>query len=109
MELHDLISGELNYTAISCYALRRLTPELKMMLRGRGDWDDILARVQLAAVEAWRQKLDFRDAYNLAQREIHAELRALGFRREWRNGKVGPYIRREIAVADVQAETGGAI
>jgi len=66
------------------------------MLRRRGEWEDILAAVQLAATEAWSRNLDLKEAYNLAQRHIHAQLRAMGWVREWREGKVGHYIRREI-------------
>jgi len=66
------------------------------MLRERGEWQDLLAAIQLAACEAWCKRLDLKATYNLAQRYIHAELRALGWVREWREGKVGNYIRREV-------------
>jgi len=66
------------------------------MLRRRGEWEDVLATVQLAAFEAWDKGFDLKETYNLAQRCIHAQLRALGWMREWRKGRVGNYIRREV-------------
>jgi len=66
------------------------------MLRRRGEWEDMLAAVQLAAVEAWLQNLNLKQTYNLSQRYIYAQLRALGWVREWREGRVGNYIRREV-------------
>jgi len=96
MKLISLTRGDLDYTAIAASALHRLPAELKRMLQERGEWHDLLASVQLAACEAWRRNLDLKQTYNLAQRHIYSQLRALGWVREWRKGKVGNYIRREV-------------
>jgi len=96
MKLISLTRGNLDYTSVAASALRRLPSELKRMLREREEWEDVLAAVQLAATEAWRKNFDLKQTYNLAQRLIHAQLRALGWVREWRNGKVRNYIRREV-------------
>ena len=100
MKLHTLQRDKLNYTAIAVYALDRLPIELRMQLHDSGRWLDILAHVQLAAVESYvAMDKDFRTAYNRAQRQIYAALKAEGYRRQsQRHGAAMQYQRHEMPI-----------
>lgn len=98
MKLVSLVRDQLDYTAIAVYALRRLPVELRMQLHRRDSWHDILAHMQLSAVESYVAcDPDFRTAYNRAQRQLYAALKAEGFRRlSKRHSPAMQYQRHEI-------------
>jgi len=94
----------INYVAVALHALKRLPPELREMLRARGDWEDVVAWALVAAVEGWRRGYDFRATYNAAQRYIYCALRAAGFRRLSRkHGSAMMYVCDETPTADLDS------
>lgn len=100
----DLIAGNLDYTAIALYALKRVPAEVVWQLQQGRRWDDVRAAAIVAAVEAYvEQDADFRTAYNRAQRHIYAALKAEGYRRQSkRHGTAMQYQCHEVPYALVR-------
>jgi hypothetical protein len=102
----NLKRGEMNYTAIAFYALKRLPEELKTMCRERGAWQDVLCWCFVAAVEGEVNRYDFKQTYNAAQRYIYLALKAEGFHRQsQKHGRAMQYQNREsVSLDDLKAQ-----
>lgn len=98
----DLFGPGCNYTAIAFSALRRLPVGFRELLHQNHRWDDLVAAMLLAAVEAYRGELSPHEAYNYAQRALYKALTDMGYRR--RRG--GGYYSPEINI-DIEEETRG--
>lgn len=91
---------QVNYTAVALSALRRLPYGLRARLHDLHLWQDVRGAALVAAVESWSLEEGFRDSYNRAQREIYHALRDEGFKREYKNGRVGSFTSTEISFSD---------
>lgn len=99
----DLISGELNYTAIAISKFSMLPVELRMQLHEAGRTEDILAACIVSAVESYQGHYTSQEARNAAGRAIYHALKSEGYHREYTRNQ--NYERRELLFSQVQNPT----
>lgn len=98
-----IANEECNYSALAFSAMKRTVPPgMSEMLKENGDYEDILQDARCAAQHAFKSGMNAKEAFNLAQREIYAGMKACGYFREAvRSGRPGRWERRTVGSDDL--------